>query len=291
MTFSLKNLLKRAIPLKYRLLRYAMSEKLKYYPQRLVNLGDRVQCPFCGWTFARFLPSRMGSRPFAGDSPRGDDCTVNTLCPRCHSHGRERLLYLYLTHKTDLFSHSDRYLLHVAPEPCLERVLRRFIGPRCLTTDLDQPGVGVRMDITAIPNPASSFDVILCCHVLEHVIDDRAAMAEIYRVLRPDGFAVLQVPISLELAKTYEDPTIVSPEARLRAFGQHDHVRLYGIDYTERLRSVGFFVRTYSSTGEFGQDAVERYGLISEERIFVCSKTPEPTSASRSASEGRGMAA
>lgn len=272
MTLPVKALLKRTVPLKYRLMRYGIPEKLKYYPQLLMNLGSRVQCPFCGWTFARFLPSGTDSPAYTRYRVVSGGRSENVLCPRCHSHKRERLLYLYLKHKTRTLSHDQRDVLHFAPEPCLERSLRQSTGPRYVTADLDQRGVRVRMDITAIPHPTNSFDVVLCCHVLEHVVHDHRAMEEIYRVLRPEGFAILQVPIGLALTHTLEDPTIVSPAERFQAFGQQDHVRLYGLDYVDKLRSVGFEVRTYSYQSEFGQAAAERYGLNPQEELFVCSK-------------------
>jgi SAM-dependent methyltransferase len=97
------------------------------------------------------------------------------------------------------------------------------------------PRAMVRMDITDIQYPKDTFDVIYCSHVLEHVVDDRKAMREFHRVLRPDGWALLLVPITVE--KTFEDPSVTDPEERLSVFGQEDHVRCYGPDYVERLRN------------------------------------------------------
>ena len=130
----------------------------------------------------------------------------------------------------------------------------------------------VKVDITDIPYEEHFFDVILCSHVLEHVQDDRKAMRELYRVLKPGGWALLQVPLQTGREKTYEDPSIVTPEERLKHFGQKDHVRIYGADYKDRLASAGFTVKVDSTVKELGQEAIARYRLNENEDIFYCSK-------------------
>jgi FkbM family methyltransferase len=141
-----------------------------------------------------------------------------------------------------------------------------------LSADIGSPLAKVQMDITDIKYPDDHFDVIICNHVLEHIPDDWKAMAELYRVLKPRGWAILQVPISLSLNQTYEDPLVTSPEERERAFGQNDHVRIYAKDYRDRLERVGFSVEIFSFVKDFGESSIHKYGLSKDENIYVCSK-------------------
>ncbi len=123
------------------------------------------------------------------------------------------------------------------------------------------------MDVTKLPFPKDEFDWIICNHVLEHIEEDRAAMKELYRVLKPGGCALLQVPISRKLEKTYEDNLTQSPNDREKYFGQSDHVRVYGKDYSERLIQAGFEVQEIPTTTQSF-----RYGLNPKEVIFCCHK-------------------
>lgn len=130
------------------------------------------------------------------------------------------------------------------------------------------------MDLTMTPWRDASFDAILCNHVLEHIPDDRQAMRELFRVLRPGGWAILQVPMDTRRATTFEDPTIVSPKARERAFGQADHVRIYGLDYKARLESVGFVVSVDPFVRELPVAVRTRFALTPEEDVYFCVKPP-----------------
>ncbi len=142
-----------------------------------------------------------------------------------------------------------------------------------LTADLNPEQVMIKMDITAIQYPENTFDAILCNHVHEHIPDDRKAMNELYRVLKPGGWAILQVPFSMVLEKTYEDFTITSPQEREKYFGQKDHVRIYGKDYTQRLKEVGFTVEAYNWTNDNAfRNEKNRFGLNKDETVFYCSK-------------------
>ena len=113
-----------------------------------------------------------------------------------------------------------------------------------------------------------NFDAVICNHVLEHVPDDRAAMRELRRILRPGGIAVLMVPFRPD-RQTYEDPTIVDPEQRTAVFGQFDHVRLYGSDYLDRLREAGFEVDGDLYWKSLDEDEVVRYGLQRDEYLII----------------------
>lgn len=133
------------------------------------------------------------------------------------------------------------------------------------------PSYVSRMDIRCLPYPNNKFDLIICNHVLEHVEDDRKAMSELYRVLTKGGKAILQVPVSLQLPVTVENPELVSPAERLKHFGQKDHVRIYGANYVSRLPEAGFNIEIF----QFPESLTARYGLIEveDERIYVCSKS------------------
>jgi SAM-dependent methyltransferase len=174
----------------------------------------------------------------AGTTPRAD-----AACPGCGALERHRLVWLYFERRTDLFDGRPKRMLHVAPEPCLEQRLRRRLRAGYLAADLDPRRAAVRLDVTHIDLPDASFDVVYASHVFEHVPDDRRAMRELRRVLRPDGFAVLIVPITA--TATIEDPSL-PPAERARRFGQADHVRRYGPDYVDRLREAGFRVEAVS---------------------------------------------
>jgi SAM-dependent methyltransferase len=166
-------------------------------------------------------------------------------------------------------------MLHIAPEYGMEPRLRRNLGAGYVTADLTDPEVMVRIDITNIDFPAESFDVIYCSHVLEHVADDRKAMRELRRVLKRDGWGVLQVPIRPGV--TYEDPTIVDPQERLRAFGQEDHVRQYGDDFADRLREAGFDVQVVRADDVIHRDDWERLGIgPAAGEIYVCTRSSTP---------------
>lgn len=235
--------------------------------------GGRYVCPVCGSRLRRFLPNGFDFPVLREKDIIGGAWRADIQCPVCDSVDRERLLYLYLRNKTDLFRGGYR-ILHVAAERGLEKHLRG-LGPGYLTADLFDPNAMVRMDVTAIQFEDNFFDVIICNHVLEHVPDDRRAMAELYRVMKPGGWGILQVPLSPLLDRTYEDPSIVSESAREQAFGQSDHVRIYGFDYRSRLEEAGFEVRPYDWTGErhlYG-GAGNPHGLNERERLYRVSKS------------------
>jgi SAM-dependent methyltransferase len=197
-------------------------------------------------------------------------------CVFCGALERHRLAWLYFQRETDLFDGRHKRVLHVAPEPCFEPRLRACLGDGYLTADLLSPRVMVRMDITAIQYPDDHFDAIYCSHVLEHVPDDRAALREFFRVLKPGGWAILLVPITAD--QTFEDPSITDPAERLRLFGQEDHVRRYGPDYVERLRGAGFQVCTCTVADLVRPADARRMGLTpASGEIYYCTKSGAAT--------------
>ncbi len=130
----------------------------------------------------------------------------------------------------------------------------------------------IKADITKIPFQENYFDVIICNHVLEHITADGLATSELYRVLKKDGWAILQVPIDYKREATYEDFSITTPKGREKAFGQKDHVRWYGQDYKDRLKKAGFIVKEDDFVKSFSSEDLYRYGLIKSELIYYCKK-------------------
>ena len=221
--------------------------------------GNHVECPCCGGTFRTFWPSGVNNKP-------------NTLCPKCNSLERHRLLWLYLAAEVDLDSRPLK-LLHVAPEPIFASLLSGKVNIDYLSADLESPPAMVRMDLTDIDRPDDTFDAILCSHVLEHIPDDARAMSELYRVLRPGGWAILQHPVDNSRATTYEDFSVTDPAERERHFGQVDHVRVYGRNYADRLRLEGFIVQVVPYPRMLGTERVKRFALQEDEDVYLCTKS------------------
>jgi SAM-dependent methyltransferase len=237
------------------------------YGHPLLYRGKRLECPVCGGRFRRMRHGR-GRR--------------DVQCPRCGSYERVRALWLFLREETDLTEGSHR-VLHFAPEPSIAAAIEALPGVDYLSADIT-PGVAMEViDITAIPHPEDSFDIVVCSHVLEHVPEDRRGMSEVFRMFRPGGCAYFMQPVDFERAETYEDPAIVDPAERERAFGQFNHVRVYGRDIAERLRGAGFQVSERRYTEELDPADRARYALqdgdatAREDVVFVAAKPASPS--------------
>jgi len=223
-------------------------------------------CPFCNKEFEKFNPFGHTAAILREVEIIGGGGRPEALCPGCGSLDRERLIYLYLREETNLLRPILRSLLHIAPSPRLAQVIQANRSIIYVSAALEPGKAMVQMDLTDIQYPSDKLDVILCVHVLEHIEDDAKAMAELYRVLAPGGWALLQVPLTYILTKTFEDPEVRTPEERYTAYGQRDHVRIYaGGDYIRRLTTAGFEVEIYSVDAE----TAERYGLDARERLYV----------------------
>ena len=221
--------------------------------------GKKYEDPIDGKTFRKFLPYGYGS-------PR-----ANVLSPSTLSLERHRLLWLYLTRETDFFSKPLK-VLHVAPEQAFYKRFKKQKNLTYITTDLYSPLADVKADLCALPFEDDSFDVIFCNHVLEHIPDDAQAMRELYRVMKKGGWGIFQVPQDINRAHTFEDDTITDPAERTRIFGQYDHVRVYGLDFFDRLRQVGFEVEEITYSTHFTAEEIERYRIVPQEILPLCKK-------------------
>ena len=221
--------------------------------------GDRFEDPIDGKTFRKFLPYGYGN-------PR-----ENVLSPSTLSLERHRLLWLFLKRETQFFS-APAKVLHFAPEQAFYKRFRNLKNLDYTTTDLYSPLADVKADICDLPFKEDTYDLIFCNHVLEHIPDDTTAMQELYRVLKPGGMAILQIPQDLSRAKTFTDDTITDPKERAAIFGQYDHVRIYGRDYFDKLRAVGFKVDALDYTGRLSASEIDRYRLAQGEILPVCYK-------------------
>lgn len=208
-------------------------------------------CPICGY---------RGPFISVGHPARWD-----ARCLNCGSRERHRLLHLWITEGGG-DKLAGKRILHFAPE---KQFVRRMHGNTLYeTADLMQAGVTHRVDITATGLPGAAYDVILANHVLEHIPDDRAAMRELFRLLKPGGFALLTVPINASRAATYENPAIIAGPQRWAHFSAHDHVRYYGMDFADRLAAAGFTVETFRLPPE----AEVEYALLRDEWLYIARK-------------------
>ncbi|WP_452221715.1 class I SAM-dependent methyltransferase [Lacinutrix salivirga] len=221
--------------------------------------GNTYTDPIDGKSFKSFLPYGYGKQ------------RNNVLSPSTLSLERHRLLWLYLKNETDFFT-AEKKVLHFAPEQCFLKRFKKLKNINYTTTDLESPIADVKADICNLPFKDNSYDVILCNHVLEHIPDDTKAMQELYRVLKPGGYGVFQIPQDLSRDITFEDNSIIDKKERAKIFGQYDHVRVYGRDYFDKLRSIGFKVDEVDYTSNLSAEAIEKYCLAKGEIIPVVYK-------------------
>lgn len=223
--------------------------------------GNNFTDPIDGKSFKQMLPYGYGKQ------------RNNALSPSTLSLERHRLLWLYLKNETDFFSSKEKKkVLHFAPEQAFYKLFRNQKNIDYTTTDLFSPLADVKADICDLPFEDNSYDIIFCNHVLEHIPDDTKAMQELFRVLKPGGMAILQIPQDLKREKTFADDSITDQKKRAEIFGQYDHVRIYGRDYFDKLRSIGFTVIEEDYTNKIAPELVEKYCLAKGEIIPVCFK-------------------
>lgn len=218
--------------------------------------GNLRYCPICQSHLHAFEPQGPTQRP-------------NARCPICGSMERHRFFFLFANQEMGLCAAPKKKMLHVAPEACLVPILSECEHLDYLTADL-MPGAMVQMDLTDIHMPDETFDVVVASHVLEHIPDDRKAMREVFRVLKPGGWAVMQVPVTT--TETFEDLSIVDPHERIRVYGHHEHVRRCGEDYYSRMSEVGFELCMSKLPVQEDQAECTRLGITPYQSIPLCVK-------------------
>lgn len=253
----MERLLKRTLP-------YPIFQALrdcKKSIQKLNFKGDSVYCACCGSSFSAFAPFGIPRKP-------------NRICLQCDSLERDRLLWMFLEMETDLFTQTCK-LLHVAPERVF---FNRFMSIGSIDYfPVDKcprkyPSGTKRLDLLRHSMPDHFFDVIICNHVFQYIIEDRQAIKSVYDMLKPGGWAILQVPMDWAREVSYEDYTIRSPQERERVYGLSEHVRWYGRDYASRLEEAGFRVKMHDFIDAFSPEERKKYGFWEGEKIFYCAK-------------------
>lgn len=223
--------------------------------------GNKVECPVCEKSFSKFLSygSNVAHRE-------------NVLCPYDLTLERHRLMWLYLTRKTDFFSARPIKVLHIAPEQCFLPHFKKQKNLDYTTADLVSPIADIHFDLHDIPLEDNQYDVVFCNHVMEHVDDPIRCMSELNRVMKPGGWAIMQVPQDMSRTETYEDKSITSPEEREKHFWQKDHVRLFGKDYPSYLEKSGFKVDEFDLNTEFDATEVLKFRLMKKEILYIARK-------------------
>lgn len=227
----------------------------------LVYKGNNVECPVCEKSFRKFLS-------YGSDVAHRD----NILCPYDLTLERHRVMWLYLKGHTDFFSKKDLKVMHIAPEQCFHGRFKKQTNLDYTTGDLMSPIADIHFDLHKIPLEDNTYEVIFCNHVMEHVKDDLQCMKELYRIMKPGGWGIMQVPIDASRSETYEDWSITDPKEREKHFWQYDHVRLYGLNYPKRLEEAGFEVDIIDFSKELPTETFERYRIPKSELLYVVRK-------------------
>ena len=223
--------------------------------------GNTYIDPIDEKSFRKFLPYGYGKQ------------RKNALSPSTLSLERHRLMWLFLKNDTTFFTSKTKLkVLHIAPEQCFLDIFKKQQNLTYTTSDLESPIADVKADICDLPFKDNSFDVVFCNHVLEHITDDKKAMQELFRVMKKGGFGIFQIPQDMSREKTFEDNSIIDKKERTEIFGQYDHVRVYGKDYFNKLRSVGFKVDEIDYTKKITTEKLERFCLMKNEILPVCYK-------------------
>jgi len=238
--------------------------KASYWVRPLIGFylkGTKFTDPIDGKSFRKFLPYGYGNQ------------RENALSPSTLSLERHRLMWLFLRDETSFFSSNKKQkVLHIAPEQCFLDLFRKQENLDYTTSDLESPIADVKADICNLPFDDNSFDIVFCNHVLEHIPDDTKAMQELHRVLKKNGMGIFQIPQDISRKKTFEDDTITDKKERTKIFGQYDHVRVYGRDYFDKLRAVGFKVDEIDYTKKITLEELEQFCLMKGEILPVCYK-------------------
>jgi predicted SAM-dependent methyltransferase len=230
--------------------------RLSLFAQPLLKVlfkGNKYTDPIDRRSFRKFLPYGYRTQ------------RQNVLSPSTLSLERHRLLWLYLERHSSFLKEAPAKsvkLLHVAPEQCFHERFSKLPHVEVTTFDQNSPLAQVKGDLRALPFEDGVFDVVFCNHVLEHISEDLSAMKELYRILKPGGWGIVQVPMKADLLETYEDHSVTTAAERQKHFGQYDHVRWYGRkDYFRRLEQAGFVTEALRVSELFTAEEIERFVL------------------------------
>lgn len=227
----------------------------------IVYKGNNVECPVCNRSYSKFLSygSSIAHRE-------------NVLCPGDLTLERHRLMWLYLKDHSDFFTSNKLNVLHIAPEQCFHQRFKQQENLNYLTGDLVSPIADLHFDLHQIPLEENRFDVVFCNHVLEHVNDANQCMRELYRVMKPGGWGIMQVPQDFDREITFEDSSITCEEDRERYYWQKDHVRLFGKDYPNWLENAGFNVEVFEKEKFYSMSQIKRFRLQEKEILYIVHK-------------------
>lgn len=248
---------------------------LRYLPRTLL-----IQCSYYFRGLMEFMlrgntfVDPINNRSYKSFLPYGQSVSAkrnNALSPGTLSLERHRLLWLFLHHRTDFFIQKYK-VLHIAPEQCFHKVFKNRSNLQYITADLESPIADLHFDLHEIPLEDDTFDVVICNHVLEHVADDIQCMKELYRVMKPGGWGILQVPIDMSRTTTLEDAAYDTPELRELHYWQKDHLRLYGLDYPSRLAQAGFQVEVIDYAASICEESRQQMQINGTEQIYLCRK-------------------
>jgi len=254
--------MKKVVKLVLNIIPRTILTRLSYIIKPLIKIylfGNKYTDPIDGSSFRKFLPYGY------------NNVRLNALSPSTFSLERHRLLWLYLKRETDFFEKKIK-VLHFAPEKAFLSKFKKLENISYDTIDLNSPLADIKADICNLPLKDNTYDFILCNHVLEHIINDKKAMQELYRVLKKGGIGIFQVPIDITKNKTFEDFSITDPKERNKLFGQYDHVRIYGMDFFDRLINIGFKVEQCEYTAHLNKEEIIKYCLPKKEIIPICLK-------------------
>lgn len=228
------------------------------------------QCIICGSNIDQFLPGGIEEEIYKRHHIIGGGYRENCKCPYCGASDRHRWLYYVLQKKLDISRVSGR-VLHLAPESLIQKYIEQNEKIDYYTGDIVPRKAMHVTDITDMQYKDNTFDYVICNHVMEHIADEEKAVSEIKRVLKPTGKWIFSFPICTDM-KTYEDKAIISPEQRLKEYGQEDHVRLYGFDFAERYEKYGLKLHIYSPKNEMDDAQIDQFGFIKDDIIIIANK-------------------
>jgi SAM-dependent methyltransferase len=249
-----------------------------FFRKAINSLGTSKKCYICKRTFHHFTEFRGGSKNLSDyiNALRfvGSDID-NFGCMYCNSNDRERHLFMFFD-KLDLWpKFKNSRIIHFAPEINLPRYIFAKSPTEYVMGDLSpnlEKGI-VHLDVTKIPFNENSFDFLICNHVLEHVPDIKKALSEIYRVLKPNGLAVLQTPFSRLLVNNFEEDNIDSKELRNIFYGQEDHVRVFGqTQFLHDIEKQGLELQLKKHSDFFDATTTKYYGVNGDEDLILVSK-------------------